>query len=49
MFNPDNGNKYRIVFIDDNTTDINNKEPNLTKIYTEGRHGADGRGAIDII
>lgn len=43
-FNDDNKNKYKLIFIDDNTSDINNKDPLLTKIYTEGRHKG-----IDII
>ena len=28
----------KYVFIDDQTTDMNNKDPLLTKLYTEGRH-----------
>ena len=33
-FSEELGNRYRICFIDDNTTDLNNKSPLLNKIYT---------------
>ena len=37
-FSDDNKNKFKILFIDDATTDQNNKSKDLLKIYTESRH-----------
>lgn len=34
VFSDNYGKRYRCIYIDDNTTDLNNKSPLLNKIYT---------------